>query len=84
MTTEIKLYTTLGCHLCEEAHGMLSYMLQNDAQLGNQFAVQLVEIANDDALVEKYGIRIPVLSIETQELGWPFDMEELHHWLINR
>ena len=34
---------------------------------------------DDEALVEKYGIRIPVLkrARDGEELGWPFDEEQL-------
>jgi hypothetical protein len=41
------------------------------------------DIANDDALIEAYGVRIPVLlNISTsKELGWPFDEQALFEWL---
>ncbi len=34
-----------------------------------------IDIAEDDALIESYGTRIPVLRREDNgaELGWPFD-----------
>ena len=46
----------------------------------------LVEIANDDQLFERYGLRIPVLAFDplgepSQELAWPFDEAELRQWL---
>lgn len=83
MTIPIKLYTTLGCHLCEQAHGMLNYALQNNTELSLNFSIQLVEIANNSDLLQEYGVRIPVLSVESKELGWPFSLEELNHWLVN-
>ena len=63
---DIKLYGTEFCHLCEEAEDVLQ-------ALG--VAAEYVDIADDDALVEKYGVRIPVLQrMDTgAELGWPFD-----------
>ena len=72
----IHLMTTLGCHLCEDAQALLQlYKEQSDYE----FSVELVEVAESEALVEKYGIRIPVLvhSLSKQELAWPFDMEQL-------
>lgn len=59
--------TTSGCHLCEEAKAMLA-----DLQRGGGLAVTEVDIASDDALVERYGLRIPVLRAGDRELDWPF------------
>jgi hypothetical protein len=64
------LYTTLGCHLCDDAAAVVVPLLR-------ELAVELipVEIADDDAMVEFYGERIPVIRLEgaTIELAWPFD-----------
>jgi glutaredoxin len=62
----IKLYSTTCCHLCEEAEAILR-------EIGIE--ADHVDIADDDELLEKYGIRIPVLKrVDTgAELGWPFD-----------
>jgi len=62
----IKLYSTTCCHLCEEAEAILR-------EVGIE--ADYVDIADDDELLEKYGIRIPVLKrVDTgAELGWPFD-----------
>ncbi len=60
------LYTTSGCHLCEQA----------EALVRRQTAwVSTVEIIDDAELLERYGIRIPVLRhLDTgNELDWPFD-----------
>ncbi len=60
------LYGTSCCHLCEQAEAILH-------QAG--VAAQHVDIADDDGLLEKYGVRIPVLrrADNGAELGWPFD-----------
>ncbi len=61
------LYVTRGCHLCEDARAVLA-----EAGLGH--AVQAVEIGYDEALAERYGVRIPVLRVPAtgRELDWPF------------
>lgn len=74
---KVKLFTTLGCHLCEEAHAQLTW-LQGQ---GLDVEVESVEIANDDALVERYGIRIPVVLAGSEEIGWPFTVRELKAFL---
>ena len=61
----LTLYTSPGCHLCEQAEEMLDY-------LGVTFTA--VDISNDVDLVRKYGVRIPVLQrFDSAELGWPLD-----------
>lgn len=60
---------TEDCHLCEQASSMLSY-------IGIDFAS--IDIATDPVLVERYGVRIPVVvSDDGRELGWPFELDEL-------
>ncbi|WKE67361.1 glutaredoxin family protein [Gallaecimonas kandeliae] len=69
----LTLYSTAGCHLCEEAQVLL-------AGLGVSAAV--VDILDEPSLVAAYGERIPVLKRDGgQELGWPFDSEQLKAFL---
>ncbi len=65
------LYSTVGCHLCEQAQGLVY------ATLGR--TVPEVDIADDDGLLERYGVRIPVLKrTDTgDEIGWPFQAREI-------
>ncbi len=71
---EYILYGTGACHLCELAEGML---LEQRRQ-GRQFRFRKVDIAEDDALYRRYGLRIPVLRHpDGRELGWPFSPEDL-------
>ncbi|MCW8883819.1 MAG: glutaredoxin family protein [Motiliproteus sp.] len=67
-------YTTEGCHLCEMAMQLIEHTLDPQS-----FHIDSVEISESDALVDLYGIRIPVLADpETKaELGWPFDQPQL-------
>ena len=62
----LELYGTAFCHLCEQAQAVLR-------EIGVE--ADYIDIADDDELVEKYGIRIPVLKRRDTgaELGWPFD-----------
>jgi len=70
----IKLYGTTCCHLCEEAEAILR-------EVGIE--ADYVDIADDDELLEKYGIRIPVLKRVDAgaELGWPFDASAISQFL---
>lgn len=70
-------YTTLGCTLCEHAKDELAKVF---ADLNTELV--FVDIASDDALIERYGMKIPVLrnSDTGQELNWPFDADQLLIW----
>ena len=72
------LYTTSGCHLCEQAEQLAHPIL---ALL--DYELEKVEIADSDELMDRYGIRIPVMRCEgsDQELGWPFDQDQLFAFL---
>ncbi|MFT4853604.1 MAG: hypothetical protein ACI8PP_001968 [Candidatus Pseudothioglobus sp.] len=80
---KIILYTTLGCHLCELA----LHLLQAQQAKGRDLQVLEVEISDDDDLIERYGIRIPVLRVNhagaDAELGWPFNENRLEEFLDN-
>ncbi|MCX4193480.1 glutaredoxin family protein [Methylophaga sp. OBS1] len=70
---QIILFTTEGCHLCEQAHELL-LNIADKAPLD----IILREIGDDDDLVARYGIRIPVVQFaDQQELDWPFKQSDL-------
>lgn len=65
------LYSTSGCHLCEEAQQLIYRTLG--------YTVPEVDVADDDELLQHYGVRIPVLQrTDTRvEIGWPFGADEV-------
>ncbi len=71
---EIILYSTEGCHLCEQAYVMLASVSMKP---------KIIDIVHDEALFLRYGVTIPVLSFNGNELNWPFNMEQLQLWLTN-
>lgn len=81
---KLVLYSTLGCHLCETAKALLLELAQAKAPGLASFSVTDVDIADDDTLFDRYGVRIPVLKVEGQnrELGWPFDLQQLYEFLM--
>ncbi|PVZ69531.1 glutaredoxin family protein [Pelagibaculum spongiae] len=71
----IKLYTTLGCHLCEQMEQLVA---QAAFEQSLDIHLQHVEISGDDQLEERYGIRIPVIQKPTgEELAWPVTLPQL-------
>jgi hypothetical protein len=66
--SQLILYYTEFCHLCDEAESLLLA-----AGLGEHY--EKVEIDDNPELLERYEIHIPVVKrIDNQlELFWPFD-----------
>jgi len=71
---KLTFYTTVGCHLCEQAEMLLTVLAAE-----RTYQLETVDIASDEALVNLYGIRIPVVKnpVTKQEIGWPFGLPEL-------
>ncbi len=75
----LTLYTTLGCHLCHQLETLLVTLC------ACEYCLERVEISEEDALVERYGVRIPVLADEQgQELDRGFEAPRLASWLAER
>lgn len=71
---QVILYSTEGCHLCEQALSLL-----NECNI----EPDLVDIAFDENLFSRYGVTIPVVKQGDNELEWPFQLEQLQKWLKN-
>lgn len=72
----LTLYTTLGCHLCEPLETELT-------RIGtDNIVLERVEIAESEALIARYGTRIPVLAdAQGNELERGFEPDRLAAWL---
>ena len=75
----INLFTTLGCHLCEDALALLNEFSAEKVTLD----IIEVEISHSARLLEQYGERIPVVKVlhANDELGWPFDSGQLETYI---
>lgn len=75
---ELILYSTLGCHLCELAKEQLDPLITHFSLVLTE-----VDIADDEALLERYGVRIPVIRLKSSavDLGWPFDTQQAYEYL---
>jgi len=69
---ELTFYTTDGCHLCEEAKLLLQRLLSDQPEC---YQVEIIDIIQSDDLVERYGVKIPVVKkgVNPEGLDWPFD-----------
>lgn len=75
----LTLYSTEGCHLCELAEKVLTEVRR--VQPAAIWTV--VDIADNETLLERYAIRIPVVQLDNAEydLGWPFTRDDVLHYL---
>ena len=67
------LYSTTACHLCELAEALLQ------PWVAGGLLVAVDDIAESDALFERYSELIPVLRRcdSGAELNWPFDQADI-------
>jgi len=67
---KLLLFGTRFCHLCKQAEEVLH---------AAGMTAEYTDIAEDEALLERYGMRIPVVRRVDNgaELGWPFDVAAL-------
>ncbi len=70
------LYSTPGCHLCEQA-----YTLITEIEQIHDF--KEVDISTDNLLLSHYGESIPVLrnNQSGEELNWPFEKEQIEYFI---
>lgn len=75
--TTLYLYSTEACHLCELAEALVRPLLKDP------FTLEIIEISDSEELIERYGVRIPVVRrVDTdEEIGWPFDEPDFQAFL---
>lgn len=73
----VTLFSGPQCHLCEQAEDLCWQAGLRHDQLQKQDVTQRLEWK------KAYGLRIPVLRREDSgdELGWPFDLQQLQQFL---
>ena len=76
---ELTLYTSAGCHLCEEAKAALEPLV-------HEFGLTLREVnVNDDPLLlERYGQEVPVIFLGARKAAkHKVDVEQLRRRITN-
>jgi len=76
----LRLYSTEGCHLCENAKALLWPVLDRWG-----LKLEEVDISESEKMVARYGVLIPVLGSHQSEaeLNWPFNASQLEIFLSN-
>ena len=68
----IRLYTKTNCPLCEKAKAVLT-----ELQADYSFTIEEIDIYQDDALLEKYQLMIPVIELDGEEIGYGMIEKEM-------
>jgi glutaredoxin len=63
VSARVTLYSRPGCGLCDEARDVMQGVRERA-----DFDLEEVDISGDDALELEYGIRIPVVAVDGEEL----------------
>ena len=74
----LTLYSTAHCSLCDQ---VLELLFSMPGLAGVQ--VEVIDVADADSLLERYGEIIPVLRLGERELPAPFGPEELARFLAS-
>ncbi len=73
MNKQITLISGPNCHLCEQAKEMLNPLLEE-----KNIQLKVLNVGEDQALFEQYGLRIPVVVFaDGSEKGWPFTAAQI-------
>ncbi|MGB7999477.1 MAG: glutaredoxin family protein [Anaerobacillus sp.] len=65
MVKTVNLYTKEACPLCEEAYQLLEGLRQDV-----DFSLNTIDIYQDEQLLEKFMLMIPVVEIEGEIVGF--------------
>lgn len=71
MAIQIKFYTKVNCPLCDKAYQVLEE-LKEDLEL----EVEMIDIYKSDELIEKYGLMIPVVEADGEEIDYGYISKE--------
>lgn len=73
--TVITLYTREHCHLCETAKQSILELKKNW-----DFVLEEMDIEQNDELTERYGLMIPVVLMDGEEVGYG----QINHFEIRK
>jgi glutaredoxin len=73
-TKTVVLYSRPDCHLCDEARAAVLSLRDE----GLRFELREIDIEDDDALLQRYVERIPVIAIDGEQVSELFcDLDAL-------
>ena len=64
----LTIYSKPGCHLCDEMKSLVHRVILRHTHPG-QVAVDEIDISRERALMDQYGLEIPVLLIDGKKVA---------------
>ena len=64
----LTIYSKPGCHLCDEMKSLVHRVIARYPD-GQQASVDEIDISTDRALLDRYGLEIPVLFIDGRKVA---------------
>lgn len=75
-------YRRAPCHLCDEARAALQAVLEQRVLRGDPVPrVREIDLADEPALEQTHGSRVPVLAIRGSELALATSARQIGAWL---
>ncbi|GAA3938565.1 glutaredoxin family protein [Pseudoclavibacter caeni] len=75
---DVVMYQRPGCHLCDDARGVLTAVVAEARAAGTAVTVREVDIDQDAALRDRYGELVPVIAVEGDPVcQWWADADRL-------
>ena len=65
----VTVYTRQGCGLCVAAEQLVASEVRRRSPWSPRAAVEVVDVDRDAELVRRYGIRVPVVVVDGQEVA---------------
>jgi len=64
----LTIYSKPGCHLCDDMKSLIHRVIATHAN-AHTITLDEVDISTDPALLDRYGLEIPVLMIEGKKVA---------------
>jgi glutaredoxin len=64
----LTIYSKPGCHLCDEMKALVHRIITQRSS-GHAIALDEIDISTDSALLDRYGLEIPVLLIDGKKVA---------------
>ena len=80
----LTIYSKSGCHLCDEMKSLVHRVIAEQSS-DRAIALDEIDISSDSALLDRYGLEIPVLLIDGKKMAkYRVSEEELTQMLNAR
>ena len=64
----LTIYSKPGCHLCDEMKSLVHRIIAEHSN-DRTIALEEIDISSDSALLDRYGLEIPVLLIDGKKVA---------------